>query len=82
MKRFLVYLLMSLSFAACSILFHGCGAEEEIIEEKAPDVEVDNQESMEEETEETEKSGEASIELEAEPSSGPKGMKEAKEEGK
>jgi hypothetical protein len=83
MKRFLICLLVTLSFVASSIFFHGCGAEEEVIEEKAPDVEVEKQEASEEGIEETEECGEKDTKLEIGPSSGPKGMKKAKEgEGK
>ncbi len=83
MKRFLICFLVAFSFAACSIFFHGCGAEEEVLEEKAPDIEVDKQEATREEVEETGKTAGEADALEMEPSSGPQGMKEAKEgEGK
>ena len=83
MKRFFICLLAMLSFVAFSVLFHGCAAEEEVIEEKAPDTEVDTQEATEEGAEETEKTSGETDALEMDPSSAPKGMKEAKEgEGK
>lgn len=83
MKRFLCYLLVSLSLAACSLWFHGCAAEEEAIEEKAPDTEVENQGAPDGSMEATEKPAGEGDAVEMEPSSGPKGMKEAIEgEGK
>jgi hypothetical protein len=67
MKSLIFCLLVVFGFASFSVLFHGCAQEEEAIEEKAPDTEVESQKASEEGIEETE------------PSSGPKGVKEAKE---
>jgi hypothetical protein len=83
MKHFIFCLLVTLSFAAFLILFHGCAQEEEVIEEKAPDTEVESQQGTGEESEKTGKKTDDADALEKESPSGPKAAKEAKEgEGK
>jgi hypothetical protein len=79
MKHFIFCLLVTLSFAAFSILFHGCAQEEE----KSPDTEVESQQGTGEESEKTGKKTDDADALEKESPSGPKAAKEAKEgEGK
>jgi hypothetical protein len=78
MKRFFFCLLLAISFAAFTICFYGCGAEEDT-GEQSPDAEVEKQDRMEEEGEDTGKGKEKAADLGVDPSSGSKGMKEATE---